>query len=176
MSEPTLPKQSSPEQALPEQALPEQAMREELSRILASRTFRAAQGQRKFLAYTVEKVIINDAYLIKEYVIGTEAFGRDPSFDPRLDSIVRTEARKLRTRLAKYYETEGKDQRLRIGFRKGSYVPFFYEAAEPSPEPGPVAEPSETPGAATRGESLAINPAAALPNLQNAGRRHERSW
>jgi hypothetical protein len=105
----------------------EQEMRQELARILTSRTFRAAQGQRKFLGYTVEKVIAKDVDLIKEYVIGTEAFGRAPSFDPRLDSIVRTEARKLRARLVKYYETEGGDQRLRIGFRKGSYVPFFYE-------------------------------------------------
>lgn len=118
----------------PQSSFPDQAIREELARILASRTFRSAQGQRKFLAYTVEKVIAKDASLIKEYVIGTEAFGRDPSFDPRLDSIVRTEARKLRARLDKYYETEGRDQRLRIGFRKGSYVPFLYEVAEPSPE------------------------------------------
>ncbi len=120
----------------------EQEMRQELARILTSRTFRAAQGQRKFLGYTVEKVIAKDVDLIKEYVIGTEAFGRDPSFDPRLDSIVRTEARKLRARLVKYYETEGRDQRLRIGFRKGSYVPFFYEIVENSQELAsePVAE------------------------------------
>jgi TolB-like protein/Tfp pilus assembly protein PilF len=116
-------------------SLSEQAIRQELARILASRTFRAAQGQRKFLAYTVEKTIAKDGSLIKEYVIGTEAFGRDESFDPRLDSIVRTEARKLRNRLAKYYETEGKGQPLRIGFRKGSYVPFFYEAAHEATQP-----------------------------------------
>jgi TolB-like protein/tetratricopeptide (TPR) repeat protein len=115
---------------LPEQVFSEQAMRQELARVLASRTFRAAQGQRKFLAYTVERVIAKDTFLIKEYVIGTEALGRDSSFDPRLDSIVRTEARKLRARLSKYYETEGRDQSLRVGFRKGSYVPFFYEVAE----------------------------------------------
>ena len=65
-----------------------------------------------------------------------------PLFDPRLDSIVRTEARKLRTRLAKYYETEGRDQHLRIGFRKGSYVPFVYEAADLGPEP--AAEANQT--------------------------------
>ena len=119
-------------------SLSDQAMRQELARILASQTFRAAQGQRKFLAYTVEKAISKDGYLIKEYVIGTEAFGRDESFDPRLDSIVRTEARKLRNRLAKYYETEGRSQSLRIGFRKGSYVPFFYEATHEAVQPGVV--------------------------------------
>jgi hypothetical protein len=118
------------------------AIREELKRILVSRTFRAAHGQRKFLAYTVEKAIAGDGHLIKEYVIGTEAFGRDQSFDPRLDSIVRTEARKLRTRLAKYYETEGKGDPLHICFRKGSYVPFFCEVGDPCL--GPAAKVSET--------------------------------
>jgi hypothetical protein len=38
-------------------------------------------------------------------------FGRDPSFDPRHSSIVRTEARKLRARLAKYYRIEGSVRR-----------------------------------------------------------------
>ena len=63
--------------------------------------------------------------LLKEYVIATEALGREGSFDPRLDPIVRTEARKLRARLAKYYQTEGSSDPLRVEFPKGSYVPFF---------------------------------------------------
>ena len=64
--------------------------------------------------------------MLKEYVIATEALGRDVSFDPRLDPIVRTEARKLRARLAKYYETEGSSDPVRVEFRKGSYIPFFH--------------------------------------------------
>jgi TolB-like protein/tetratricopeptide (TPR) repeat protein len=154
-------------------ALPVQAIRGELEKILASRTFRAAQGQRKFLAYTVEKVIAGDGRLIKEYVIGTEAFGRDQSFDPRLDSIVRTEARKLRTRLAKYYETEGQANPVRIGFRKGSYVPFFYEAADPVAEPAPEAsetEISQEPASTLEpdaGESSAVPSALRSPALQS---------
>jgi TolB-like protein len=129
----------------PDSSLSEQAIRQELARILASRTFRAAQGQRKFLAYTVDKAIANDGYLLKEYVIGTEAFGRDQSFDPRFDSIVRTEARKLRNRLAKYYETEGREQPLRIAFRKGSYVPFFYKAAHEVAQPNAGSADNATP-------------------------------
>jgi TolB-like protein/tetratricopeptide (TPR) repeat protein len=166
------PDSSLPLQSLPEPSFSEKAMREELARILTSRTFRAAQGQRKFLAYTVEKVIAKDANLIKEYVIGTEAFGRDPSFDPRLDSIVRTEARKLRARLAKYYETEGREQRLRVGFRKGSYVPFFHEVVEVAPDLGsePAAHVSQAIEPAlpqTHGDSLANgspNPLVTLPD------------
>jgi len=62
---------------------------------------------------------------IKEYSIATQVLGRAESFDPRQDSIVRVEARKLRARLAKYYEEEGEQDPVRIEFLKGSYVPVF---------------------------------------------------
>ncbi len=119
-----------------------EAIRAELQTILASRTFRAAKGQRKFLAYTVEELLAGHSHLLKEYVIATEALGREASFDPRLDPIVRTEARKLRARLAKYYETEGASDPLRIELRKGSYVPCFHAPVNSVPEPpGPEKEP-----------------------------------
>jgi TolB-like protein len=47
------------------------------------------------------------------------------SFDPRIDSIVRVEARRLRSKLDRYYQTEGKDDGVVIQFRKGSYVPLL---------------------------------------------------
>jgi hypothetical protein len=47
-------------------------------------------------------------------------FGRDPSFDPRHSSIVRTEARKLRARLAKYYRIEGREDPVRIELPLGT--------------------------------------------------------
>src|SRR5665213_2267146 len=103
-----------------------ESIRTELQRILASRTFQAAQGQRRFLSYAVEEVLAARAHLLKEYVIATEALRRDSSFDPRLDPIVRTEARKLRVRLAKYYQTEGSNDPLRIEIPKGSYVSLIH--------------------------------------------------
>jgi TolB-like protein/Tfp pilus assembly protein PilF len=127
----------------PARSFSSEAIRCELQRILASRTFRAAQGQRKFLAYAVEEVLAGHANLLKEYVIATEALDRDASFDPRLDPIVRTEARKLRARLDKYYLTEGARDPLRVELRKGSYVPSFHEAVDPDPEPPPTIEAKE---------------------------------
>ena len=132
---------------------PAEAIRSELETILASKTFRAARGQRKFLAYAVQAALDGTAHVLKEYVIATEALGREASFDPRLDPIVRIEARKLRARLAKYYETEGSGDLLRIEFRKGSYVPSFHELAQLAEEPmraeraepAPIAPNSEEP-------------------------------
>jgi TolB-like protein/Tfp pilus assembly protein PilF len=102
-----------------------EAVREQLDRILSSQTFRSAEGQRNFLRYAVEQVVLGQGDRLKEYAVGTEVFGRGDSFDPRLDTIVRTEARKLRSRLAKYYETEGAQDTLRIDLPKGSYAPLF---------------------------------------------------
>ncbi|HTW63864.1 MAG TPA: hypothetical protein VME17_04570 [Bryobacteraceae bacterium] len=100
----------------------------ELETILASRTFRPARGQSKFLAYTVAQSIAGRGQFIKEYLIGREALGRGESFDPRLDPIVRTQARKLRLRLEKYYQTEGAEDQIRIELPKGSYAPVFERA------------------------------------------------
>lgn len=99
--------------------------REQLAKILSSRAFRSAQGQREFLRYAVEEVLAGRGPQIKEYLIGVEVFHRGESFDPRLDPIVRTQARKLRVKLDKYYETEGARDSLRIDFPKGAYVPSF---------------------------------------------------
>src|ERR1700684_383330 len=141
-----------------------EAIRGELQRILESRTFRAAQGQRKFLAYTVEEVLAGHAHLLKEYVIATEALEREASFDPRLDPIVRTEARKLRARLAKYYDLEGSGDPLRIEFHKGSYVPSFHDPIHTLTEPPVIATISEAPAPPTAVESLSISNAPVHSN------------
>jgi hypothetical protein len=97
----------------------------ELDRILASRKFRRATSQARFLKYAVEQTIAGQGHLIREQRIAHEGFGRDESFDPRLDPIVRTQALKLRTRLTMYYETRGVNGPIRIELIKGSYVPRF---------------------------------------------------
>jgi hypothetical protein len=44
---------------------------------------------------------------ISEYAIATEALGRSPDFDPKLDSTVRVQVARLRTKLKEFYETGG---------------------------------------------------------------------
>lgn len=109
------------------QTLPIVEIRRSLERLLESRAFRAAHGQRRFLKYVVEETLAGRGQQIKEFTVGVEAFERGESFDPRVDPIIRTEARKLRARLAKYYEEEGKSDPIRIELPKGSYVPVFHE-------------------------------------------------
>ena len=108
-----------------------------MEKIIASRTFRTAAAQRNFLRYVITEAAQGRAELLKEYSIGVAVFQKREAFDPRLDSIVRTEAHKLRARLAKYYEIEGKEDVLRIEIPVGKYAPLFKLAAE---DTGCVAE------------------------------------
>ena len=101
------------------------AVREELERILASQMFRTAEAQKKFLHFVVEQVLEGRPHQIKEFAIGSDVFARGSSFDPRIDNIVRVEARKLRIRLARYYETEGTEDPIRIVLPQRGYVPAF---------------------------------------------------
>ena len=78
----------------------------------------------RFLRFVVKKTLDGEAADIKEYLIALEVYGRGPSYDPKVDSIVRVEASRLRTKLREYYETDGRDDEVRIDLPKGSYVPL----------------------------------------------------
>jgi serine/threonine-protein kinase len=97
----------------------------QLNRILASKAFRQADRLKRFLAFIVEETIAGRGERLKEFVVGVEVFGKDDSFDPRNDPIVRVQARRLRAQLARYYHEEGHDDELVIELPKGGYAPAF---------------------------------------------------
>lgn len=100
-------------------------VRAQLDRILGSRAFVQSHRIRRFLQFIVEESLLGQPERLKEYLIGVEVFDRRDAFDPRVDSIVRVEARRLRYKLEEYYRTEGRGDPVRIVLRKGSYVPVF---------------------------------------------------
>src|SRR5882672_8736581 len=75
----------------------------QLDRILASKVFRQADRLKRFLRFVVEETVAGRGDRLKEFVVGVEVFGKDDSFDPRNDPIVRVQARRLRAQLARYY-------------------------------------------------------------------------
>jgi tetratricopeptide (TPR) repeat protein len=105
--------------------LPVSEIQAELDRILRSRVFIHSHRIRRFLQFVVEECLYGRQHRLKEYLIGLEVFNRQDDFDPRVDSIVRVEARRLRTKIEEYYQKEGQDNEVRIELRKGSYVPIF---------------------------------------------------
>ena len=96
-----------------------------LAAVEASAAFRPSPRHRALLRYLVEHMQSGDLAALKETVIAVVVFGRPVArFDPRLDSIVRVEARRLRGRLDAYYRHEGCEATLRIELPVGSYVPL----------------------------------------------------
>jgi|CZKN01.1.fsa_nt_gi Tol biopolymer transport system component len=79
----------------------------------------------RFLRFLSERHLEANDNQLKESVIAVEVFGRKPDHDPSQDSIVRTEAGRLRARLAEYYVGEGKDDGIVIELPKGGYIPVF---------------------------------------------------
>lgn len=102
-----------------------EAVRTQLARILSSPVFVNSRRISRFLRFIVERALAGEPDQLKEFTIGVEVFDRGPSFDPRLDSIVRVEARRLRGKLKEYYETDGRHDPILITFRAGSYLPVF---------------------------------------------------
>jgi len=96
---------------------------DELGRLLASKTFAASRRSRQLLEYFINQLLLGTADQVKEYSIGVDVFRRASSFDPKLDTIVRTEIWRLRSKLSIYYGGEGNDNPVRIGFRPQSLVP-----------------------------------------------------
>jgi TolB-like protein/Tfp pilus assembly protein PilF len=108
-----------------ELAISKVAIRNELTLVLQSPLFAQSDRLSRFLQFAVEHALSGTPDVLKEYVIGVEVYDRRPPYHPSQDSIVRTEARRLRSKLKEYYESEGKDDPIFIYFRPGSYVPVF---------------------------------------------------
>ena len=99
--------------------------RRQVARIIASAIFRNSALLQKFLEFITEKSCEGNIQDLGEYAIATQVLGRPDDFDPTLDTIVRTQAYRLRTKLKEYYETEGKSDSLIVEIPKGHYVPSF---------------------------------------------------
>jgi tetratricopeptide (TPR) repeat protein len=108
-------------------------VRDALGRMLSHDLFLRARRSAELLRYLVEMTLDGRGEGLKEYVIGTDIFGRDSLFDPQIDAIVRTEAWRLRGRLVKYYVAAGEAESVEIAFTHRSLRPIFRYRRPPSP-------------------------------------------
>ena len=105
----------------------------QLERILRSPQLESAPSLCRLLRFVVEETLAGKAGGLKEYSLGAEVFGRGEGFDPRMDPIVRVQARNLRGRLAQYYAGPGEGDPVVIELPKRTYVPVFRSRmAEPA--------------------------------------------
>src|SRR5437763_14626342 len=103
------------------------SVHDQLERITKSPPLVSSPSLCRFLRYIVEETLAGRASGIKEQVLGLEVFDRGNDFNPRLDPIVRVQARNLRSRMSKYYEGPGQADPTRIELPQGTYVPIFHD-------------------------------------------------
>jgi hypothetical protein len=143
---------------------------EQLERLLQSRALQNSESLKAFLRFVVEKTVEDEGAQLKEYTIATEVFGRNSDYDPRIDSVVRVQAGRLRTKLQEYYATEGKGDPVVIDLPKGHYHPVF--VSHP-PDPGQelsTAVPRPSNGAAGNGHPAGAEAQAGPPAAQAPAR------
>lgn len=93
----------------------------QIDRLVASTALHQSESLCKLLRYLSKYAIEHPGEPVKEYQIATEVFGRPADFDPQLDSTIRVQVGRLRTKLIEYYTAEGADDPVVIELPKGSY-------------------------------------------------------
>jgi hypothetical protein len=114
-----------------------------LDQLLLSKTFSRSGQLKRLLAYLRDATDSPDPAVWSETSIGTVAFGRR-DFNPKLDTIVRVEMRRLRQKLDEYYASEGADLPVRLRFERNTYRPYVEPYAPPPLDP-PIEPPAEPP-------------------------------
>ena len=87
--------------------LSREAVLEQVERLARSEVLHNSESLCKLLRYLAEQSLEHPGATIKEYQIATEVFHRSEDFDPQLDSVIRVQAGRLRTKLASYYAGDG---------------------------------------------------------------------
>jgi tetratricopeptide (TPR) repeat protein len=113
------------------------SIRAQLERIAESPVFAHAGRMSRLLAYLVEAELAGDGARLNQSRIAIDVFGRNETFDPTVDSIVRVEVGRLRNKLREYYAADGRADTIIFELPKGRYRPSikFGDAAVAPPPP-----------------------------------------
>ncbi len=90
-----------------------------ISEILSSAEFKDSQRYQDLLKYLVEKT--EEEGSVKEIEIAIDVFGKDSSFDPNSNPLIRSYISNLRKKLEHYYlTTENKYNLPRLKYQKAN--------------------------------------------------------
>ncbi|WP_316397162.1 hypothetical protein [Bradyrhizobium sp. 33ap4] len=134
-------------------------IRQELRCLEASSIFSRSGNLFSLLRFVVEESLAGRGETLKELVIGDALYGKQQPYDPRIDSTVRVEARRLRRKLDEYYRADGASRPIRIELPTGGYRPLFRDTPVRSADGVPNKLRART---STASVDLAILPFRAL--------------
>ncbi len=129
----------------------------QIEKLLGSHALHGSESLCKLLRYLANHSLDHPGTSPKEYQIATEVFGRQQDFDPHVDSMVRVQAGRLRTKLAEYYAADGADDQIMVELPKGTYALTFHQR----------------PHGAARNHAGALHEASANSNVNG---RTSRTW
>ncbi|MGR9171065.1 hypothetical protein [Rhizobium sp. KDH_Rht_773_N] len=112
----------------------------QVERILGSEEFHAPKRGRNFLEFVVNETLAGRSDFLKAFTIANIVFGREASFDPQNDPVVRIEAGRIRKALERYYLVAGQADMVIITVPKGGYVPHFEYARDLPPPLAAIGE------------------------------------
>jgi hypothetical protein len=99
----------------------------QIEKLANSSILHGSESLCKLLRYVAKHALDHPGAPLKEYQIATEVFGRQDDFDPQVDSMVRVQAGRLRTKLAEYYNGDSAvDDPVLVELPKGTYVLAFH--------------------------------------------------
>lgn len=104
-----------------------------LQRVLKSEELSGANRLKSLLEYICAEYLAGRGDLILGKTIGIDVYGREPSPEGDVESIVRVDASRLRRRLSDYYAGSGSDDLVIISVPKGGYVPKFEQKPGSTP-------------------------------------------
>jgi hypothetical protein len=110
-----------------------------IERICASASFQKARVLRELLLYLWQ----NRHAEVSEYQLGVDVLGRRENFDPKVDAAVRVNIARLRQRLHLYYDSDGKNDTLRLQIPAGAYRIVLTPVACAEQDPLPTLTPAE---------------------------------
>src|ERR1022692_1950345 len=130
-----------------------EALHSQIEKLNRSSILHGSESLCKLLKYLGEHSLDAPGMSLKEYQIATEVFGRPADFDSRMDSTVRVQTGRLRSKLAEYYAGEGAPDRMVIEIPKGAYLLTFH-IRPPVETQVPLAAPAAPPALTERSYPL----------------------
>jgi hypothetical protein len=116
----------------------ENPLQQQIEKIIASPHLNGSIALCRLLRFLATEAVINPGVAVKEYRIATELFHRPSEFDPKLDSTVRVQTARLRSKLAEYYSGDGAADEVVVEMPKGSYLVTYHHKLAPA---GTLAHP-----------------------------------
>src|SRR6266849_2653247 len=105
----------------------------QIEKLLNSHALHGSESLCKLLRFLTNCAFEHPGISPKEYQIATEVFGRPKDFDPHLDSMVRVQVGRLRSKLAEYFASEGAEDPILVEMPKGNYALSFHVRSHEAP-------------------------------------------